>query len=77
MKYRVELTAKAEWDVDGVLRWFHERHATAAGGRWLRNLMARIDTLEKHPARCRLANRLQNQTTGDDSKSKHNHPQQF
>jgi plasmid stabilization system protein ParE len=55
VKYHVELTAKAEWDVDGVLRWFHEQKATAAGGRWLGNIMARIDTLENQPRRCRLA----------------------
>lgn len=55
MPYQVKLTAKAEWDVDGILRWFHDQRATAAGGRWLGLLMARIDTLEKHPERCRLA----------------------
>ena len=49
MKYRVELTAKAEWDVEVVLRWFHEQRATAVGGRWLKQLMTRIDTLESHP----------------------------
>lgn len=55
MTYHVELTAKAEWDVESVLRWFHEQRATTAGGRWLKQLMARIATLERHPERCRLA----------------------
>ena len=56
MKYRVELTANAERDVDSALRWFREQHATAASGRWLNAILARVDTLERHPARCRLAN---------------------
>lgn len=55
MTFRVELTAKAESDVEGVLRWFVEQRATAAGRRWLERLMARIDTLENHPGRCPIA----------------------
>jgi plasmid stabilization system protein ParE len=55
VKYRVRLTAKAEADVDGVLRWFHERQATFAGGRWLARLMVKIDTLKTHPKRCGIA----------------------
>jgi plasmid stabilization system protein ParE len=55
VKYRVRLTAKAEADVDGVLRWFHEQQALAAGGRWFARLMAKLDTLETYPERCRVA----------------------
>jgi plasmid stabilization system protein ParE len=55
VKYHVELTSRAAADVDGVLRWFHEREASQASQRWLRQLMARIDTLEKRPERCPLA----------------------
>ena len=55
MKYRVRLTAKAEADVDGVLRWFHEQQAAVAGGRWFARLMAKIDMLETHPERCGIA----------------------
>jgi plasmid stabilization system protein ParE len=55
VKYCVKLTAKAEADVDSVLCWFQEQQAMVAGGRWLGNLLTRIDTLEKHPGRCRLA----------------------
>ena len=55
MKYQVQLTAKAERDVDQILHWFHEQHATAAGGRWLMQILSTIDTLEKHPERCGLA----------------------
>ena len=55
MKYRVRLAAKAEADVDRVLRWFHEQQATVAGGRWFARLMGKIDTLETHPERCGIA----------------------
>ena len=55
MKYRVRLTAKAEADVDGVLRWFQEQQASVAGGRWFARLLAKIDTLETHPGRCGVA----------------------
>jgi len=55
VKYRVRLTAKAEADVDGVLRWFHEQQATIAGRRWFARLMTKIDTLETHPERCGVA----------------------
>jgi plasmid stabilization system protein ParE len=55
VKYRVRLAAKAEADVDRVLRWFHEQRVTVAGGRWFARLMAKIDTLEAHPERCGIA----------------------
>jgi plasmid stabilization system protein ParE len=55
MKYRVHITAKAEEDAEGVLAWFHENQATAAGARWFAGIMAAIDTLESHPMRCRIA----------------------
>ncbi len=34
MAHRVILTDKAEADVESVLKWFAEEHATDAGGRW-------------------------------------------
>jgi plasmid stabilization system protein ParE len=52
VKYRVRLTAKAEADVESVLRWFHEHPATVAGARWFCRLVAKIDTLETQPQRC-------------------------
>ena len=55
MKYQVQLTAKAERDVDQVLRWFRQQQATAAGGRWLAQLLTRLEVLERAPQRCRLA----------------------
>lgn len=53
--YQVRLSARAERDVDQTLRWFHGQKATAAGERWLAQLFRRINTLETHPQRCRLA----------------------
>lgn len=47
--------ARAEQDVDDVLQWFCDQLATAAANRWFDQLMARIDTLEIRPERCRLA----------------------
>jgi plasmid stabilization system protein ParE len=55
VKYRVRLTAKAEEDIASVLRWFHEQRATDAGERWVRRLMAKIDTLETGPDRAAIA----------------------
>ena len=55
MKYSVRLTARAEEDVAGVLEWFCEQKATAAGSDWYRRLMSRIDTLESNPEGCSLA----------------------
>lgn len=55
MAFRVLLSHKAEADVASVLRWFRDQRATEAGGRWFAQLMARIDTLQQHPDRCRLA----------------------
>ena len=55
MSYRVVLTHKAEADVESVLKWFHNQQAAEAGGRWLTSLLAKLDTLESLPERCRLA----------------------
>lgn len=55
MAYRVLLTAKAEGDVAIVLAWFRDQQATAAGGRWLAGLQARIDTLATNAERCNVA----------------------
>lgn len=56
MRYRVELSDKAEADVDAVLRWFHDQQqAVDAGARWLAELMYKLDALESEPGRCPLA----------------------
>ncbi len=39
----------------GVLAWFQEQHATAAGGKWFAQLLAAVATLEKMPERCPAA----------------------
>jgi plasmid stabilization system protein ParE len=46
------MTARAEQDVDDVLRWFAEQGAPAAGQRWFTQLMGKIETLEARPERC-------------------------
>jgi plasmid stabilization system protein ParE len=53
--YQVEITANALRDVDGILHWFQNQQALAAAGRWYSQLMSRINTLERHRERCRLA----------------------
>jgi plasmid stabilization system protein ParE len=55
MRFQVRISARAERDVDDALDWFQRQRATTAGARWFAQLMARIDTLEKQPDRCRLA----------------------
>lgn len=52
MAHRLVLTDQAEADVEAVLKWFSDQRATEAGSRWFTQLMARLDTLEQHPARC-------------------------
>jgi plasmid stabilization system protein ParE len=53
--YVVHLTAKAEADVEGILLWFNQIKASAAGRRWLAKLYHSIGTLENLPERCGLA----------------------
>ena len=55
MKYDVRLTAKAERDIESVLRWFAEQQTDAAAGRWVKQLENKIATLERMPMRCALA----------------------
>ena len=55
MKYQVRLTAKAERDVEEVLRRFADQQAAAAAARWFARLMNRIDTLAIRPERRPLA----------------------
>lgn len=55
MKYQVRLTLKAEADLEGVLAWFREQEAIAAGSRWVAGVMQAIDRLETFPLRCELA----------------------
>lgn len=55
VRYQVRLSSRAEYDVGQVLRWFQKQQAQTAGGRWYGQLLARIETLETRPERCRLA----------------------
>lgn len=55
MKYHVQLSSRADRDVELALRWFDDQHATAVGNRWLAQLTAKLDTLETMPRRCPLA----------------------
>ncbi|MCA9218762.1 MAG: type II toxin-antitoxin system RelE/ParE family toxin [Planctomycetales bacterium] len=55
MPYRVLITAKAEADVEVVLRWFRDQRAARAGKRWFNQLMAKLDALESDPERFPVA----------------------
>jgi len=49
--YQVCYTNKAVADVYSILKWFDEQGAPEAGDRWVIQLYAKIDTLEKQPQR--------------------------
>jgi plasmid stabilization system protein ParE len=55
VRHHVRLTARAEFDVEAILEWFHATHAAAAGRRWFHKLNQSITTLESLPERCALA----------------------
>lgn len=55
MRYRIQLSDKAEIDVDAVLAWFRDQRATEAGRRWFADMWTVLDTLERNPDRCSLA----------------------
>lgn len=55
MTYQVRMTSRAEQDVDTVLDWFHNQGLVKAGERWLTRLMAKVNSLERHPERCHMA----------------------
>ena len=56
MKYRVELSARAEHDIDGALAWlFSKGVSPATAGRWHQRLLSAVATLERGPQRCGLA----------------------
>ncbi len=55
MKYRAQLSAKAERDVDDVLAWLCQQGAIAAARRWYEGLLAAVGSLERQPERCPLA----------------------
>jgi plasmid stabilization system protein ParE len=55
MRYQVQLTAKAEQDIEAILVWFQCEQALAAASRWYAQLLQKISTLEQHPHRCPIA----------------------
>jgi len=57
--YRLEITDKAEADIEGVLIWFREQGATAASQKWLTQLWDTLSTLENRPERCAQAEESQ------------------
>ena len=55
MRYRVQISKKAEADIDEALAWFWEQLAAEAGERWLVAIWNAIETLESQPDRFSLA----------------------
>ena len=56
MKYRVQLSARAESDIDETLAWlFRKGASTATASLLYERLLAAVDTLERDPQRCALA----------------------
>ena len=51
MKFKVQLTEKAERDLDCALAWFNEQCASAAAAKWLAQMLRAIGTLETTPNR--------------------------
>ena len=55
MKYRVQLSERAEQDIDEVLAWLCRRGAEIAASRWHERLLAAVATLERESRRCPIA----------------------
>lgn len=55
MAYRVEVTARAEKDANGILEWLLSEGAGERGTRWFQSLADAIDSLSEFPLRCPLA----------------------
>jgi plasmid stabilization system protein ParE len=55
MKYRVQLSARAEQDVDDVLAWLCQQGARSVARRWYEQLLTAVGTLQHEPRRCPLA----------------------
>jgi plasmid stabilization system protein ParE len=54
MNYRVELTARAERDVDNILAWIADKSPQGAGT-WLRRLSEVLNELATSADRCQFA----------------------
>jgi toxin ParE1/3/4 len=55
MAFRVEITAEAERDGDGILDWLISEEAGVTGLRWFEGLEKAIASLAAFPRRCPLA----------------------
>lgn len=55
MRYRVRITHKADADIDATLLWFHSSSASAAGEKWLKNLLNCNATFKANPDRCAVS----------------------
>ena len=55
MTFRVEMTAQAEADAEGILEWLISQHAGDTGIRWFVGLEEAIASLSTFPKRCPLA----------------------
>ena len=55
MAFRVELSAAAERDADGILEWLANQHSGRAGVNWYLALEDAIASLAEMPNRCSLA----------------------
>jgi len=55
MEFRVELTSRAQRDVDAIYAWLAGEQAGESGARWFAALRAAITSLQALPARCALA----------------------
>jgi len=54
MKFRVEITRRAESDIQGILEWLCQE-SVAAADRWLTDLSGCMRSLEEFPLRCPVA----------------------
>jgi plasmid stabilization system protein ParE len=55
MVFRVEISAEAETDADGILEWLISQHAGETGIRWFVALEEALASLATFPERCALA----------------------
>jgi plasmid stabilization system protein ParE len=54
MKYRIEITSEAEWEIKEAYLWIH-RDSPANAARWRRGLLEAVRSLSQQPMRCQLA----------------------
>ncbi len=55
MAFRVESSARAKQDLDGILEWLLAEEAGEAGLRWFQRMRESVASLSELPRRCPLA----------------------